>query len=158
MEKLFHSVTGLEHDERGFPNYDPRIHKKMTEKRFNKMELLAKRWPVSRPVGPEGDLDVGIISWGSSSGAALEAVRILEERGIRAGGFLPRLLWPVVEKPLREFIDRCAEVVVVEMNSMGQYANIVEQVTHRDIIRVCDVFARPVPVSDIVEAATREDK
>jgi hypothetical protein len=39
------------------------------------------------------------------------------------------------------------------MNRSGQYAGLVESAVHREIERVCQVFAEPIPVSEIVEVA-----
>jgi len=152
MDGCFHAVTGLEHDERGFPNYDPGNHQRMTRKRFRKMESLAAAWPHPEIVGPDGTLELGIISWGSSVGAAVEAVRVLRERGIRVGGLFPRLLWPLQPDPLRAFAARSDRLIVVEMNRGGQYARLIEESTHRQVERVCEVFAEPVPVRAVVDA------
>ena len=153
MDGLFHAVTGLEHDESGFPNYSADVHETMTKKRYGKMETLARTWPPPEVVGPAGDLDVGIVSWGSTIGAAMEAIHTLEDQGIKAGGFFPRLMWPVQAESLRVFSERSRLLVVAETNYTGQYANIVERLVHRDITRACQVRAEPLPVADIEAAA-----
>ncbi len=152
MAGLQHVITGLEHNERGFPDYEPANHRKMTEKRFRKMDTLLHAWPPPEPFGMEGDLDIGIISWGSSTGASLEALQCLQNQGIHCGGLFPRLIWPAHEEALNAFSQRCQKIVVVEMNHSGQYARLVEQVIHRSIVRFCHVYAGPMPADAIVTA------
>jgi 2-oxoglutarate ferredoxin oxidoreductase subunit alpha len=149
---LFHAITGLEHNERGFPDYTPLMHQKMTEKRFRKFESLLREWPAPEPVGDEGDLGIGLISWGSTTGAALEALEVVRGSGVRAGGLFPRLIWPVHEDAIAAFSGRVKNLFVVESNHTGQFANIVERIVHREIIRVSEVPAGPLPSDRIVEA------
>lgn len=152
MEGLFYTATGLEHDETGLPNYSPRVHQDMTRKRHAKLETLGRQWPAPETVGPAGKLEVGIVSWGSTVGSAMEAIEDLTGRGVRAGGVFPRLMWPVNEEALRAFSARSGRLVVVEMNHTGQYASIVERVVRREVFRLCRVHGAPLPSSEIVSS------
>jgi len=156
-EGLYYVSTGLEHNERGFPDYTAANHRRMGEKRLRKLDTLGRQWPEPETVG-EDELEIGLVSWGSTIGAAREAIEVLRGRGIRAGGFFPRLLWPVHEKAMRRFARRCARVAVVEMNTTGQYANIVEQTLARRVLRLGRVHAAPYPVSDIVDAIMEDTR
>jgi len=155
MPELVHPITGLEHDEHGLPNYSGPVHTRMQRKRQRKLETLLARWPAPEVVGPEGDLEVGIVSWGSTVGAAKNAIKRLSESGMRAGGIFPRLMWPLAGDALREFSARCGMLLVAETNSSGQYAALVEQATHRDVLRVCEAAAMPLPTAAIEAAALK---
>lgn len=150
MEGFFYTATGLEHDETGLPNYSPRVHQEMTHKRHAKLDALGRQWPAPETVGHRGKLDIGIVSWGSMVGSAMEAIEELAGMGIRAGGLFPRLMWPVNERALKAFSARSRRLITVEMNHTGQYASIVERVVKEDVFRLCRVHGAPLPSSEIV--------
>jgi len=154
MDGFFHAITGLEHDEKGFPNYEADNHLNMTEKRYRKLELLVRTWPAPECIGDEGELDIGIISWGSTIGAAKEAIIELQKKGLKTGGFFPRLLWPLHPDIFKDFSNRCKHLAVCEMNHTGQFANIVDQMTNRATHRVSRVYAEPMPTDDIINELT----
>lgn len=154
QEGLYYTCTGLEHNEHGMPDYSADNHQRMSHKRHTKIATLADQWPAPE-ASSDPDLDIGIVSWGSSIGATREALEELEALGIKAGGFFPRLLWPVDDAALKRFSSQCKHLAVVEMNWSGQFAGIVEQVCKREIARICQVYSAPFPVSDIVDASVR---
>jgi len=149
---LYYPATGLEHDERGFPEYSPENHLRMTEKRYRKFDTLRTLWPEPEPEGPDGDLEVGIISWGSTIGTAREALESLNSEQAQAGGFFPRLVWPLHDDALRRFSDRCRNLVVAEGNFSGQLANMIESIVCREIIRVTGIPAGPISSRKIIGA------
>ncbi|MBN1551367.1 2-oxoacid:acceptor oxidoreductase subunit alpha [bacterium] len=157
MENMFHTVTGLEHDERGFPNYGKANHLKMTAKRHKKMETLVRDWQETGTFGPEGQLDVGFISWGSSVGAVMEAISLLNDQNIHSGGFFPRLLSPLQTSHLEVFSRRCKRIIVVEMNYTGQYANYLQVAISKRMERFTRVDAEPISSEDIVNWIIKDE-
>lgn len=153
MPGLHYPATGLEHDERGLPEYSPENHLRMTKKRYRKFDALRDAWPAPEPEGADGELDVGIISWGSTIGTTREALEYLNGTGMRAGGLFPRLIWPLHTESLREFSSRSRNLIVAEGNHSGQLANMVESVVCREIIRVTEIPAGPISSTRIIEAA-----
>ncbi|MBN1297960.1 2-oxoacid:acceptor oxidoreductase subunit alpha, partial [bacterium] len=147
---LQHAITGLEHSERGFPNYDGRNHRIMTEKRLRKLDTLRAAWPAPEEVGPTDSLDIGIVAWGSTIGAVREALLDPRIARVAAGGYFPRLMHPLQEEPLRAFSARCRTLVSVELNATGQFTQIVERTVHRPVARWCDVPAEPLSVEQLV--------
>jgi 2-oxoglutarate ferredoxin oxidoreductase subunit alpha len=152
MKDLQHPITGLEHTEDSLPAYSGENHTRMMAKRQRKLEKLAREWPGPEVVGPEGDLDVGIISWGSTVGAGKNAIKQLQAKtDARIGGLFPRLVWPLQTDAITEFAGRCEHLVVAETNYTGQFANLVQQVTLREVTRVAEAAARPLPTQIIVD-------
>ena len=80
-EGFIFRTTGLEHTEEGFPDYTPANHMKMTEKRHRKIEGALADLPEPVEFSSRGNLDLGVITWGSTFGAALEAVQRPKGRG-----------------------------------------------------------------------------
>lgn len=125
-----HVITGLEHDEYGHPNYDPDMHRRMSEKRRRKLEAL-QRSVEQRPDGwverfGREEARVGLLGWGSTLGAAKEAARMAEQVGVKVKGLWVKLLSPLPVRTVQEFIEGLDVVVVPELNLSGQFARYLE--------------------------------
>ncbi|MBI2912339.1 MAG: 2-oxoacid:acceptor oxidoreductase subunit alpha, partial [Chloroflexi bacterium] len=118
-------ATGLEHDERGHPRLSPATHEAMTAKRFAK--LAAARAEIDNeelaPRYGEAKADLGIIGWGATQGSIREAVDRALAKGYKVAAMHPRVLNPLPEQRLREFIGSCQQVMVPEVNYQGQFAH-----------------------------------
>jgi len=145
-------ATGMAHDEYGRPDDSGPNHEAMTAKRHRKLERLAELWPAPETVGGDGPLELGLIAWGPVIGAAREALAALSGQGIAAGGCFPRLIWPVQVAPLREFARRCRVLAVVELNFGGQYANLVQLATGREVSRLARLTGEPLSPEWLVAA------
>ena len=82
-EGYIFTASGLEHTERGIPDYTPETHTIMSAKRHRKIQAALRDLPVPVDISPEGDLNLGVIAWGSTFGAALEAVRLFKDLGFK---------------------------------------------------------------------------
>ncbi len=124
-DELIYMGTGLEHNEKGDPNYSPANRNAMTEKRFLKLKTLGDaitQLPIEEHA-PEG-CEVGVIGWGSTFGALQEAVTQLEvEDGIQVAHLHPRVLSPLPEWRIRRFLGPLKKIIVAEENYTGQYAH-----------------------------------
>jgi 2-oxoglutarate ferredoxin oxidoreductase subunit alpha len=143
--------TGLEHDERGKPVYDTKSHTQMTEKRYRKHDGVAKEMPAALISGADGEVDIGVISWGSSAGAAAEAVDLACREGLRAACFSSMFLSPFPDDALRSFIGRCRTLLVPEMNYSGQFANLIARYVERPMVRLNMVTGLPMASEDILK-------
>ena len=116
--------TGLEHNETGAPDYTPDNHEQMTAKRFRKIKVLGQQivQSPSEEVEPEG-AEVGVIGWGSTYGAIREAIEMLEEEGAKIAHLHPRILSPLNEWKIRQFLGPLKKLIVPEENYTGQYAH-----------------------------------
>ncbi|MEN8188993.1 MAG: 2-oxoacid:acceptor oxidoreductase subunit alpha [Thermodesulfobacteriota bacterium] len=121
-----HHVTGLIHDEKGFPTQNPqeieqfniRLHDKIT-KGFKEL-LITKSFHMD-------DAEVFVIAYGSVARSALRAVRDAREEGIKAGLLQLVTLFPFPRKAVDTALRQCRAVVVPEMN-MGQMSREVARV------------------------------
>jgi len=115
-------AMGIEHNEKGFPGYTPEIRLKMTEKRFGKLAHV----DAGRFLRTFGDPEapVGIIGWGSTEGAIMEAIDALAIDGISVQGLQLKMLNPLPKDEIAAFAKGKKTIVVAELNHDGQCASI----------------------------------
>ena len=113
----FH-VTGLAHDERGFPTQDNAVAGALLTRLHSKIDdHLDEVADVEEYM--LDDADVVLFAYGIVGRSAHEAVRRARDRGVRAGLFRPRTLWPFPSGRLAEVTAGVDRVIVAEMN-LGQ--------------------------------------
>lgn len=119
-------VTGLSHDETGFPTNKGDVAGALIQRLVRKVE---KAEPLLRDYATESadDCDVLVLAYGSSAMSATSAVRQARAKGVKAGLFRPKTIWPFPEEPLRELASRVKRIIVPEMN-LGQLVYEVERV------------------------------
>lgn len=151
MEGFVFSATGLEHTERGIPDYSPENHINMTEKRHRKIHCALVDLPAPQEFSAGGRMDVGVIAWGSTFGSALEAVDIARSEGLKAGALKVSSIFPYHAEVIREFMDRCKEVLIPELNYEGQLANLIGHLHRKDVVRLNRTPGMPMPPGLILE-------
>jgi 2-oxoglutarate ferredoxin oxidoreductase subunit alpha len=144
--------TGIEHDEAGRPHYEPELHEAMMDKRFRKLEPLVRAGRITR-TGPE-DADVGILGWGSTEGAAVEAAAICIDRGLRVSTCYPRVLAPLPVERIREWAARTGRVVVPELNVTGQFARLVRAEVEIEVESVRKASGLPFTATQLADYVT----
>jgi 2-oxoglutarate ferredoxin oxidoreductase subunit alpha len=144
-------AMGLEHNEKGRHRPDPRSHTQMTDKRFKKFYAAAAEAPEATTYG-DPQAPIGIVTWGSTAGVAIEAIDILKEEGINACMVAPKMLLPLPDQQLGEFMRTKLHIVIPEVNFRGQFANLVMGKYPRQAVRVNVYGGRPMLVDKLVEA------
>ncbi len=145
-----YTSTGLEHGEPGKPKTDPVTHVKMTEKRFKKHKSVLN--DIAEPVitGCDSDIDVGVISWGSSASAAHEAVKIANKAGLRSAAFSSMFISPYPEDALQAFTKKCRKLLVAEVNYSGQFCDYISSYIPRSFDRLTLINCIPITSEEIV--------
>jgi 2-oxoglutarate ferredoxin oxidoreductase subunit alpha len=110
----FH-VTGLTHDERGYPEMTAEAQDRLVRRLVDKIRLNRKDIIRYEEVGVE-DADVIVCAYGITTRIARHAVQQARDEGIRAG--LLRLItaWPFAEERIRELAPQVKAFVVPEIN------------------------------------------
>jgi len=125
----FH-VTGLFHDETGFPTNDP-------VEAVNKMNRLMGKVDnnlddiVDYEEYETADAECLLIAYGSTSRAAHSAVTDLRNSGKKVGLLRPKTIWPFPEQRLLELNSHVKSIVVAELNC-GQISQEVERLAGRE--------------------------
>lgn len=131
-------VTGLSHNEDGFPiQSGEQVHRmnvRMHEKIYKNIEKIVKNETYMCD-----DAEVIIFAIGGAARSSKGAIRHLRENGIKAGLFRPLTLWPFPEEDLAKTCSKVRNVVVVEMN-LGQMIFEVQRVLGCRGIKVDGMF------------------
>ncbi|NLV01820.1 2-oxoacid:acceptor oxidoreductase subunit alpha [Haloferax volcanii] len=133
-EQGAHMSTGLEHDELGRRTEDRSMRVEQVDKRDRKVETAKQTEDFSPREFGDADSDTLILSWGSNEGALVEALDFLEEDGIDVRFLSVPYMFP--RPDLTEEIEAADEVIVVECNATGQFANVVEHDTLTRVKRI----------------------
>lgn len=144
MAGFMFTATGLEHTPQGTPEYGPENHMAMSAKRHRKIQGALADLPKPQAVPLEGELDLGVISWGSTFGAALEAVELAREAGLRVGSLKITSLYPYHAEIIRAFMARCADILIPELNYEGQLADLIGHLHRKDVIRLNRATGTPM--------------
>jgi len=118
-------VTGLAHDERGYPTQDPAVVARLHARLGAKVERHRADIVAWEGVALD-DAEVVVVAFGVSARAARRAVTLARRRGARVGLFRPRTLWPFPDREVADLAGRARALVVAEMN-LGQIVGEVER-------------------------------
>jgi 2-oxoglutarate ferredoxin oxidoreductase subunit alpha len=150
-------ITGLFHDQRGFPTQRPeevqgwiaRVHRKIEQNRhriclWNEEHLQ--------------DANVLLLAYGSTARSARHAAKWAWQRGRQVGFIQLQTLWPFPEEVVRRAARRARAVVVPEMN-LGQLALEVERVVGREkVLRVNRADGQTIAPQQIMDALREAER
>lgn len=99
----------------------PDILENSVRDRYKRYEQVENELPDAEIYLCE-DADIVVTGFGAAARIAESAVNIAREKGIRAGLFRPKTLYPFPKKALNEAVENAKAILDVEMN-MGQMIN-----------------------------------
>lgn len=143
-------VTGLVHDETGFPtNVTEKIEAQLG--RLNtKLDKYLDEIIKYEETYTE-DAAIGVLSFGSSARSSRQALKKAREEGIKAGMIQLQTLWPFPTERIRLFGEQVSHIVVPELN-MGQIAHEVEHAVRgeAEVLRVNKITGDPIHPDEIL--------
>ncbi len=110
----FH-VTGLTHDERGYPVMNAEAQEKGVHRLIDKIKKNAEKITILEEADLEG-ADVVVVSYGITSRVAVKAIELAKSEGIKVGHLRLISVWPFPEKRIRELAGRVKAFVMPELN------------------------------------------
>lgn len=121
----FH-ITGLTHDEKGYPVMNWQTQEKCVSRLIDKIINNSDDIIITEEENIK-DAEVIVLSYGITSRVALRAIQIAEEKGMNKIGKIRLItIWPFPEKRIRELASKVKAIVVPEMN-LGQIVLEVER-------------------------------
>jgi len=126
-------VTGLHHDEHGYPTENPAEVQAWLARFFRKIERSLSDVLLYDEDGVD-DAETLVIAYGATVRSARHAVEAARERGRKVGLLKLKTIWPFPEEVVEHAGARRHHVVVAELNR-GQIALEVERVLGRHKVR-----------------------
>jgi 2-oxoglutarate ferredoxin oxidoreductase subunit alpha len=126
-------ITGLHHDERGYPTERQDEVEPWLERIFRKIERGLSDILLYDSDGVE-DAETLVVAYGATARSARHAVELARGRGRKVGLLKLKTIWPFPEEVVEQAAERLHHVVVPEMN-MGQLVLEVERVVGRHKVR-----------------------
>ncbi len=120
----FH-VTGLTHDERGYPSMTVDTQDRLVNRLVDKLKPLAGPRAIFEAENLD-DAEVVVVSYGITSRVAQRALQLAREQGIKVGKFRIISAWPFPEQHIADLAGRVKAFVVPELN-LGQMVREVER-------------------------------
>ena len=118
-------VTGLTHDERGYPGMNAQTQEWNVERLINKIRM--HRGDILQVEEQHlEDAEVIVVSYGISARTSLWPIELARQEGIRVGYLRLVTVWPFPEERIRELAKGIRAFVVPEIN-MGQIVREVER-------------------------------
>lgn len=118
-------VTGLVHDETGFPKGTPAATLAAANRQRAKLENNLDDIVQVENYRME-DADFAVVAFGGASRTAYETVDMARAEGLKVGLVRPVTIWPFAEAQMKELAGRVKGILVHELNC-GQYVHEVER-------------------------------
>jgi 2-oxoglutarate ferredoxin oxidoreductase subunit alpha len=121
-------VTGLTHNDWGFPTTNPEEIDKKMRRLMRKVDRFRDDIVKYDTVEVE-DADILVLSYGSVARSSIRAVHDARAQGIKVGHFRPITLYPFPDKELEKLARKVKTIIVPELNC-GQMVLEVERAVH----------------------------
>jgi len=151
-------ITGLNHDQTGFPTDDPELVEKDEERLLRKIsrnrdDIISyeEKWLE--------DANVAVFAYGTTARTAKDAIIEARKSGVKVGLFRPITLWPFPDREVEKLAEQVDVMIVAEMN-LGQMVFEVERCC-RGKTKVRGVFqasGEPIAPRKILDAILEAKK
>ncbi|MHA2168832.1 MAG: 2-oxoacid:acceptor oxidoreductase subunit alpha [Candidatus Kariarchaeaceae archaeon] len=142
-------MTGLTHNEFGYPATFPANHAKLMgriQRKFtdNLDDIIEYEEYLLE------DAEIAIVCYGTESRSVVRAIKDVREKGIKVGMFRAITVWPFPEEQIKELSKKVKKIIVPEGN-MGQYVHPVREFAECEVISLPSYSAQIHPPADIID-------
>jgi len=131
-------VTGLTHNEKGFPATDKQPdHERLVKRITSKITDDADKLVMIEQLNVD-DADTVFVTYGATARPAESAMEIARKKGKKVGLFRLKLVWPFPEKEIIKLAKNVDKIIVPEMN-LGQIVHPVREFSEG----YCEVVSAP---------------
>lgn len=120
----FH-VTGLTHDEKGYPSMNEESQKKLVQRLIDKIAKYKKEIVLIEEDGLD-NADVVVMSYGITSRVSEKAIIDARKQGLKVGKARLKTVWPFAEEYVESLSKKVKTIVVPELNA-GQIVREVQR-------------------------------
>lgn len=118
-------VTGLVHDETGFPSGNAKLTEEVTNRLHQKIMQVQDEITHYDSFFMD-DAEIAVVAYGGTARTAYAAVEAARQKGVKVGMVRLMTIWPFADKIIREVGANVKAILVPEMN-YGQLVHEVER-------------------------------
>ncbi len=126
-----------EHDEHGYTSEDPTITATMTDKRMRKLDTVVKEFEEKNiettKLYGSNRARATLISWGSTKGPIMEAMKLLSSEGIETNYLQILYLHPFPKRMVGKVMDNSRKTLILENNKTSQLSSLIRDYTLREV-------------------------
>ena len=108
-------VTGLLHDETGFPSGSPKLTKEVIDRLHKKIEI-AQDEITHYDEFFMADAEYAVVAYGGTARTAYAAVEQARAKGIKVGMVRLMTIWPFADKVIKNLASKVKGILVPELN------------------------------------------
>jgi 2-oxoglutarate/2-oxoacid ferredoxin oxidoreductase subunit alpha len=123
-----HLANSDEHSPYGFAEESSENRVAQMDKRWRKVNALLGHLPEPTVYG-DNDVDITLISWGSTKGVCMQAMNDLETQGVRVRYIHVMYVYPFPKVFFESLALDASRTIIVENNKTGQFAGLMRQET-----------------------------
>ena len=144
--------TGDESDVQGHISEDPVVRVEMMDKRQSRLDYILENIPDNEQIVKHSDGEICIVSWGSTQGPIVDAIKMLQNDGIKIGFVEIKLLNPFPKDLLKKTLSNVKTIVDVEANYTGQLGSLITQNLQTDPdYYILKFTGRPMTCSELYD-------
>jgi 2-oxoglutarate ferredoxin oxidoreductase subunit alpha len=152
-------VTGLTHDQRGYPVMEATAQEEMITRIVDKVRKNTDHI-IRYETSFLDDAEVAVVAYGISVRSAKRAVAEARERGIKAGLVKLNTVWPFPERMIRDLAGRVRALIMPEINYGQMVLELERCAGGRCLVRLVPnaggTIIRPETILTALEAALKE--
>jgi 2-oxoglutarate/2-oxoacid ferredoxin oxidoreductase subunit alpha len=133
VSKGTYCITGLEHDQSGYPTECADIRAHQLARRQSKLSAIEKEhthlieFDIDTTI--KSSVDFSITAWGADCMAVREAVSKLRKKGFLIAAMYSQIVFPVCQIALNKLVEHSYLLFLPETNASGQYARLIRMET-----------------------------
>jgi 2-oxoglutarate ferredoxin oxidoreductase subunit alpha len=129
-------MTGLTHDQRGYPAMNAETHDQLINRLVDKIRLNASKIEMYEEIEVD-DAETVVVAFGCTARSARRAVRQARSEGLKCGLIRLLTVWPFPEGRIRRLTEggRVKRFIVPEIN-LGQVRREIERLTSLPVQRL----------------------
>jgi 2-oxoglutarate/2-oxoacid ferredoxin oxidoreductase subunit alpha len=143
-EGYYMHITGLTHDEKGYPAMEVWAQEEMTQRLVNKIQGNLDQILDFDTIHMD-DAEVAVVAYGISARSARGAVLAARQAGVKVGLVKLNVVWPFPEDYIRELSQKVRAIIMPEIN-LGQMVLEIERLAQGR----CQVKLVPHPGGGII--------
>jgi 2-oxoglutarate ferredoxin oxidoreductase subunit alpha len=148
-------VTGLIHDETGFPSGSAKVTASATDRLHQKIAIAQDEITHYDEFFMD-DAEYAVIAYGGTARTAYAAVEAARAKGLKVGMVRLMTIWPFADKVVKQVAEKVKGILVPELN-YGQLVNEVERAAGgKAVVKLLAKYNTEIFIPEEIEAGIND--